>query len=551
MAGFEVALTGRFWVAPDIDKPDYNFLSIIHNWAFADSNSNHLAIGVLASHGYLPRIISLNFDTLIEDNIGCEHLVLTPDDESWEDSAAVTVFKPHGTLARRDDGGVDDSTIRFTLQALSRNADALKDQMQSIVHGRQLVVLGYSDDDLDVTPSVISAGATALHWLVYKKDGEETISEDFKAPRRIGPRDCTTVYLGSSEDFTASLLRLLIPSTKQKAPRSQALGDRQELDLGALTMSPHLSAISVADLLEKSSEWDLAIRFFQFLLKNQKVAFSPTLTDFIHLRIAQAFRAQGAVDQSLKAFSKASRSGGIEETQRLISLEALVELAHGYWQQWKRRGSLLGLLRGVGKVLEVSWHSTRLLRSASGSMRRESRVLLLTALFYTGDLFHFHAHAALLLGFRWLRPFILRLTLLFYHRAVHQLHKVENHYWLHRLHEVEAELGIGQLGLHRDFFRWELRRYIGLQDRLGRGNALAALGLVASLDREPVKADIYLRTAARQYFPPVGPTHPSGALVIGVYRCLARLSSRQEALALVKGHWSNRQRCTSPGGTTY
>lgn len=142
--------------------PAMDWLSVL---ASENCNSNHLALAVLVAGGFLPHIITLNFDLLIERAIEQKQLTfrtactLHPARfPTGNHPVDCFITKPHGSLW-------PDPENRFrylgaTLSQIGNHvARQTRETLQNIFRRHPtLLVAGYSDNDWDIMPALVQPG---------------------------------------------------------------------------------------------------------------------------------------------------------------------------------------------------------------------------------------------------------------------------------------------------------------------------------------------------------------------------------------------------------
>lgn len=522
---------------------DDSIREITANWLRTRPNLCHEAIGRLAAAGQVRALISLNFDTLTESQLDPSWRVRTPEDFARTEPLERIVYKPHGTLRRTSDGRVDTTSLRFTLRALERRSDlSIQRAVASIVEDGVLVVLGYSDRDIDITPALKGARPRSVHWLLYAPAGADVPHADVNMVRDIAGKTRHTIYAADAETFLRAVLQLLhIP------PPAASLEARspEPMDgfLAHVRRDPVVATVALADLLEGCGEWRAGVATLNGLLASvPRERLSEPVLLYGLLRRAQGHRARGEIEGANRDFAEVARVGRKDLRGRVLALEATAELVHGHWQILKRHGSISAAVAGA-------WAACRLLAFAAVSRRvnkdpetlKTLESLRRRTIHYCGDLLHWAAHAAILQGYPEGRRFALRVAEVLYSRTVEEPFEYENQYWVARLREVRAELGAPmELGPHEEFFLEALRRAEVTNDRLGQGNAHAAIGLVASLRDAPSEAMAHFERAVSCYVGDGSDTHFSGLHLVACLKLRAGLATRDEAVRAARDARANR-----------
>lgn len=155
-----------------------NFLDVLR---LGKPNQNHLALANLLTTYSGCTVISLNFDYLIEEallnSFGIISRVVVPSNQEEDLIFSVVgknemnnvenreqvgrIIKPHGTLVREN----GTRGIIATVQSLGLGLpQPLQQRLREAINDRVLMVIGYSDDDLDLFPLLQSTHPHAVYW---------------------------------------------------------------------------------------------------------------------------------------------------------------------------------------------------------------------------------------------------------------------------------------------------------------------------------------------------------------------------------------------------
>lgn len=151
-------------------------------FASGKPNINHHSIARLLKNEPSNGFICLNFDQLIEKAIAeaCSlwPQVIVPDQGTeivlpskkirGQDRKNVvlapsrpSIIKPHGTIME----GGGSLGIVATIQALGQGIPReLEKRMRNLINGRALLVVGYSNDDIDITPFLTKTRPDFIYW---------------------------------------------------------------------------------------------------------------------------------------------------------------------------------------------------------------------------------------------------------------------------------------------------------------------------------------------------------------------------------------------------
>lgn len=165
------------------------------------TNQNHrMLVGLNAEQ------ITLNIDTLLE-------------------AAGGTAWHLHG---RWDNPKSIVTTVRQYSDGLPPDE---RRRLANALHGRSVLVLGYSGRDTDVMPVLSSARPKVLHWI--RRENSPALDAVHRLKRELG--DAMTIFTGSAEEVLAvfSSTRSVTPSSSSPTPdmhdRFAEIPDNQRL----------------------------------------------------------------------------------------------------------------------------------------------------------------------------------------------------------------------------------------------------------------------------------------------------------------------------------
>jgi len=141
-------------------------------------NLYHHFVARLLENGSVGHLITTNFDRLIEKACAKEPVVFASDDEHKR-RASSAIYKIHGTVDRPE-------TIVAVLKQVSRGLGLSKRQLMVETLSQTCLVLGWSDDDIDLTPAFFQSPEGLLLWFSYDPDANSVI--DFSFPTHDASR---------------------------------------------------------------------------------------------------------------------------------------------------------------------------------------------------------------------------------------------------------------------------------------------------------------------------------------------------------------------------
>lgn len=146
-------------------------LELFHLFEADAPNLYHYFLARLLEVGALSHIITTNFDCLIERaSHGGLTVLATEAEHASRPSPAL--YKIHGTVDRPE-------TMIAVLNQVSRGLPVNKTRLLRETLKRACIVIGWSDDDIDLTPPFLQVESELLLWFVYDPQSPRVI--DFGA----------------------------------------------------------------------------------------------------------------------------------------------------------------------------------------------------------------------------------------------------------------------------------------------------------------------------------------------------------------------------------
>jgi hypothetical protein len=391
--GLEQLLENVAGVAGD-DALD--FLDVLEP-AASRPNYRHLAIARLARAGRLRALVTVNFDTFIEQSLEeLEVACIVPEEESDEAAAyrrslagdRLALFKLHGTLRNRASLITTIETVGLGLPRYKSGA------LRAVLEDRDVFFMGYSDNDVDVFREIEQADLrgrifwhfldppdpAAAHLVRIASFLSATSPWTFSGP--LNP-----IFETMLDDIdpvvSAELLARLGCSSFDDLERAekQALGARTD-DLrrqvaaqAAPWLTPEVSALIVRRSLAESSKELVALRRDLLELIERSPARKARVEVAHSNQVAEEMSHRGEVGPAIRLrrelLAKYRHASGplrallLEEEVRLVSYELR-----------SRREIGRGLLRGLRLWRELRPGSTGL------PERDRSRLRLMLAIRY-------------------------------------------------------------------------------------------------------------------------------------------------------------------------
>jgi len=135
-------------------------------------NSAHEAIANLVNNGRIHSVITPNydlcFDSILSDRLPLKHVV-HPNDAKGLSQDSRILFKIHGTAATGQ-----DSSLVLTLSEEGRLPEWKQTILQTCLEGRNLLVMGFSALDFEISPYLVKSKPKLVIWNCYQNPAQET-----------------------------------------------------------------------------------------------------------------------------------------------------------------------------------------------------------------------------------------------------------------------------------------------------------------------------------------------------------------------------------------
>ena len=182
---------------------------LVRNLASGTSNKIHstLAGCLAASPPAASAIVTTNYDTLIEQcwtPAARENTRIFEERQldSWS-PALPPLFKIHGSID-------EPRTVVSSLSAERALPPWKRDLLKELIHGKTVVVFGYSGFDFDICPLLLKAGASRFYWNLHGQNADVSLDA-----RRILGFPSTVAMCGDAVPFFQRLSATL--SLEQRA----------------------------------------------------------------------------------------------------------------------------------------------------------------------------------------------------------------------------------------------------------------------------------------------------------------------------------------------
>lgn len=538
--------------------PVRQFLSVFRGAAW---NKNHDSIAILATAGYLPHCITLNFDLLIEQAVSARGGVaqtvcplrdgagfFTPSNSA---NPSICIIKPHGSLAPAEHPDGEFDLLTTTLSEVGSKPDERNLMRLNTVlgEGRCLLSAGYSDHDWDIFPilNVVARSLCHIYWVAYLKPAEvdrrtvpcgEGFDRVHKWLAAHGVR--STLLLGDPGVLLdCAIARLPLTPSAMKSDRCANV--RQAPTTQFLIGPDEVLATSVSFALLLQDRGQFHEHLVRWLLDREGLQRHPLLASQLHRTAAHSCHTRRDLREALSHMGHCVRlkkravtdsTGSVSTADELIwaGYEHLCLIKRPGWRWLLILPAVWNWYRGV----HLMNRGIRGVHSLSSRKRRKLRAMVR---FYRGDLLQSWAGLLLFVGgalgpaSRWLY----RRAAVWYERA----HRIDpasmgwEYYWLRTL---EAQLLGGTPNLDLDATLQRIEEldwsYDILQNHVQRGNTLAYRALFEGIAGRGNL--LLLLDKAETIWSADDGFVPSGLMRVILFRRALRLTSRTEAIREIR-----------------
>jgi tetratricopeptide (TPR) repeat protein len=316
-----------------------------------EPNYYHYFLTKLLLNDCINCIVTTNFDTLIETSSPIQLNIYSTEEEHANRNNQ-SIYKIHGTIDRPE-------TIITLLPQVTKGLGFHKHQLLQDVLANPCVIIGWSDADIDLTPSFIQAKHGNLIWFSYGPQTNQIIDYSATTDVDCDEKDLQRIHqiLKKNDAILAKCDPLsFILSLWNKI--SEDIGDIPELvseiqrDKTSIVddWSKSLSTIErksiVGDILRQLSIFDDALNMYQNI---ESDVTDPTILFNIHYRMGLCATHLASWNLAFKYYNRA-----LGDKKYLPSIEALLnnrprnpEIAFLY-------GNIGLLLREIGRYHDAA-----------------------------------------------------------------------------------------------------------------------------------------------------------------------------------------------------
>ncbi len=393
-------------------------------------NRNHAAIAALATKGFLPVCVTLNFDLLIEEAVtvhggSCMTECPLSDKKPFSMGTGATVLriiKPHGSLAPKDSGYRKYELVAATLHEIGDRIDPrnLEHLEAVLTEGKELFVAGYSDHDWDIFPIIrrLTPKLAHIHWVQYadlKKVENRAwlhtldINERTRVQRVMKwlatLSTPSTFYVGDPSDLLSAIAVRLRADPRKPSPPKQPAHEKPNGKLFVQSLPVERTqiktAVTMATLLQDRGRFDDLLS--EWLLAQPMVERDPCFQARLHRVLAHNNHTRRKILPALRHMQEVIRlkSNNGREFDGHVS-DDLVWMGYEYLCLAKRL-----VLRAPWLILLAPWHVHKGFRLIVKGVRLDRccdrkgcRRLLAAARYYRVELLHAWAEHLLYFGLR-------------------------------------------------------------------------------------------------------------------------------------------------------
>jgi hypothetical protein len=316
-------------------------------------NFCHKVLSNFASKGMLKKLITLNFDVLIEEALNSEHvgyIVITPKNE-WKINQHlgqhITLYKPHGSFPLNEkyrDQKYDD--LIYSLSTIQQNPlEKVEQNIIEMTKDRSILFIGYSDNDLDIFPIFFNNSNlfNKVYWFEYQEEKNRRNPEDIFKDREnlmhwIEKNQYYCIIGNLSEFFDLLTKYYLNEDLKRLEGRKVNL----RYDTSFYDEDHIRTIIAYSVMLENIGERHLCIKILEILINDyfNKIQIEPTLLAIIYRTLCYANHVFGNYEKAASYLKKAIKTDlGIKVHNRLASDR--IRLTYEYLSIIKRNAILL------------------------------------------------------------------------------------------------------------------------------------------------------------------------------------------------------------------
>jgi len=537
----------------EVFRQGYGDLTLDYLDVFAsdsDPNPNHLALAMLAEKTRIKRIVTMNFDLLIETAMKMRHIPsnsISP----LNDYKLITevghpirshmqILKPHGSISEPTEEG---KRVKFIATAL----DELGEQPQKknrlamdefIRDGSTLIFAGYnSGADWDVFPIVREFGDRLhrIYWVRF--DPKENFSDDVEEfLNELGPSQVWVLDGNVTDLFDTCLALLGVRPPERSSERITHDMDRRAYELFSI---PQLNDFALGQIMQRRNQFEISRTVYDTLLQDKDFVYRhPAAHARMLMGLAYANHTPERITYSISFSQKACQAfDRLGESYRNEKAYALVWLAYEYICAIKPDRLVYAILKlpwdqGLQIIKGHYYSKARIccILATKSATKEERKQIVSLCRYYFADLLHCWANLTLLPlpGFGFLRRRCHRSVLRRYFaiRRSNEDYMTHGYYWLRELEcrlvgeTLRVEHGVVLDRLRKRILSWD-RSYVHTGNVVEGANAQAYLAMLEYKANNIKKGDDHLEEAKNRWSAYDSPSR-SGLMRVALFECYLR-----------------------------
>lgn len=262
-----------------------------------EPNHNHRLIADLVARNFVEHIFTTNFDCCTEkalDEKGYKENInglfnkmnsyrVLSDNDDFKVGSGITIYKLHGSITTPD-------TIITTLDQVGKGLGSRKREvLQSLLDSHDFLFLGWSDNDIDITP-ILYSGNKKFYWSYHKTDANGPIRSLIEAHHGAAIKH---------RDLVRSISDILHCNVTME-PQGKKIGINRDW---AKSIDPFLKMLVVGSILREIRLYKEARMVYDHLLG--KIAPSSDIRGLAFHEIGYILLDIGKLSQAIKALSLA------------------------------------------------------------------------------------------------------------------------------------------------------------------------------------------------------------------------------------------------------
>jgi len=499
-----------------------------------ESNFNHKAIAHLTKNRMFTKIITLNFDILIEIALkNVKYKTFCPIDGYFFPKDIqifqAEIIKPHGSLPQ---SGSEEPKFKHIIATIQKIGNAPSEKNENAIinlveqnNMRNILFIGYSDNDIDIFPIFVKHSTIIRHVFWFKfvgiKNNEirnwTSTSWKQKLPDRLLQwfnelGDRITIICGNPPDFFKHLLSHsdlhLFDSTLLSS--NSVTRAKPKIQADFLLNNPDKTALALAHLLENSGERQLSIEIFHMIRKRQSFQYLPQLNAFLLSRLAWGYHAKGDLTSAF-SLRKEAKEVLLESNYGKYDdaiFNVTIELGYDYWS-FVKKAINPKKIASIYKIPWFFWLGLNCFKDVKQRSKLSKQVTWIIP-FYYGDLWHYFARVSMLISRRIdiVTKMLLNKATFYYKIALKERNENKSLADFYNMRYLETQILLDKIRNYKEKIN-EVEdaeyTYKIIQNDIQIGYSEVILALLHFCKNEKETASKYLQKAKDQYSSPHSP----------------------------------------------